>query len=103
MVFWGTWGWNFRVKRALTVLSLNLLGPKAQNHLLVRDSAQVNLLRQGGGPKDGFLSQDRVQEGGRGGAGWLLTLVTGQVWFVPELGRILDELDIALALVHRGL
>lgn len=37
------------------------------------------------------------------GAGWLLTLVTGQVWLIPELGRILDKLDVALALLHRRL
>lgn len=33
-------------------------------------------------------------------AGWLLTLVTGQVWLVPELGCILDKLDVALALLQ---
>lgn len=35
--------------------------------------------------------------------GWLLTLLTGQVWLIPELRRILDKLDVALALLHGGL
>lgn len=52
---------------------------------------------------DWVQSPDRALEGVRGGEGWLLTLVTGQVWLVPELGCILDKLDIALALLHGGL
>lgn len=38
--------------------------------------------------------------------GWgklLLTLVTGQLWLIPELRCILDKLDIALVLLCRGL
>lgn len=51
----------------------------------------------------GLSPKPRAGESERGGLGWLLTLVTGQVWLIPELGRILDKLDIALALLHGGL
>jgi hypothetical protein len=49
----------------------------------------------------GLKAKTEALEGGVAWRCWLLTLVTGQVWLIPELGCILDKLDIALALLYR--
>lgn len=83
---------------------LDLLEPEAQNHQLEKGSAQRRPAETGKRHRLEGWAPKPSQSPGRGvGAGWLLTLVTGQVWLIPELGRILDKLDVALALLHRGL
>lgn len=69
----------------------------AQSNAEMGRSSKVVTWMAGLGPRPRALESEKCR------VGWLLTLFTGQVWLVPELRRILDKLDVALALLHGGL